>query len=150
MLVVKLDHAGQEKVRYKAVRIPTTETNCSAVRAEWQTPTITTETTTFATGDYLHEYFYTDRWYNVFALYSGETGALKGWYCNITRPTQCTSAEIRWTDLELDVWVDMDGDVVLLDEEAFEAIDLTTEEHAHCLQAVETIKDLSASGALPR
>ncbi len=150
MLVIKLDHAGRQKVCYEAQTLPTSMPNCIAVRAEWQTPTITTETTTFATGDILHEFFYSDRWYNVFALYAGGTKQLKGWYCNVTRPTEIDSAEIRWTDLELDIWVAADGTVTILDEEEFWAIDLNTQEREHCLQALKTLQLLAKSGNLPK
>jgi hypothetical protein len=147
---MKFDHTGQEKVRYLAQRLPATHPTTAAVRAVWQTPTIHTATTTFATGDILHETFYTDRWYNVFALYVGETGRLKGWYCNVTRPTEITPTEICWTDLALDVWVDPDGRVTVLDEDEFWAIPMSADERAHCLQALAVIKHEAATGGLPR
>ena len=34
--------------------------------------------TTFKRGDRFVEYFYTDRWYNVFAIYDRDDGAFKG------------------------------------------------------------------------
>lgn len=149
MIVVKLDSNGQEKVRYEAQRYSINEANCVAVRAEWQTPTIKTETTTFARGDFLHEFFYSDRWYNVFTLYAGETGMLKGWYCNVTRPTEITDTEIRWTDLELDVWVAPDGTVTVLDEAEFWEIALSEQDRQNCLDALTAIKELANSSRLP-
>ena len=41
----------------------------------------------FEKGDVFYEYYYFDRWYNVFQVYSA-TGTLKGWYCNVTKPAQ--------------------------------------------------------------
>src|SRR5262245_855309 len=43
---------------------------------------------TLRPGDRFVEWFYSDRWYNVFAVYNVGDGVFKGWYCNITRPAQ--------------------------------------------------------------
>ncbi|MEP7359812.1 MAG: DUF402 domain-containing protein, partial [Anaerolineales bacterium] len=43
---------------------------------------------TMATGDRFVETYYTDRWYNVFAIYAGDSGEFKGWYCNVSRPAE--------------------------------------------------------------
>ena len=40
----------------------------------------------FKKGDRFVEYYYSDRWYNIFAIYDRDDGQLKGWYCNIGKP----------------------------------------------------------------
>ena len=37
----------------------------------------------FKKGDRFVEHYYTDRWYNIFAIHDREDGKIKGWYCNI-------------------------------------------------------------------
>ncbi len=79
----------------------------------------------FSPGDIFTETFYTDRWYNVFEIVDAQQ-KLKGWYCNITRPSRITENEneneIEWDDLALDVWMDTQGAQQVLDEDEFEAL----------------------------
>jgi uncharacterized protein len=70
------------------------------------------------------EYFYADRWYNIFAVHDVSDDRLKGWYCNITRPAQLGESDIRNSDLALDVWVYPDGRTLTLDEDEFDALDI--------------------------
>jgi hypothetical protein len=95
-------------------------------------------------GDRFVETFYTDRGYNIFAVYASEDGRLKGWYCNITRPA-CIDTEgghIRAEDLALDLIVFPDGRSVALDEEEFAALPLPDAER---LQAQQAMADLRAA-----
>src|SRR5215211_3874224 len=73
----------------------------------------------FERGDLFIEFYYVDRWYNVFQIYSAN-GMLKGWYCNITRPAELHDGEIRFTDLALDLFAYPDGSSLPLDVEEFE------------------------------
>ena len=97
---------------------------------------------TFERGDIFTEWFYTDRWYNIFRIENGKTGALKGWYCNITRPATITENTIRADDLALDVIILPDGQFHLLDEDEFDALALTEIEKQAALDAVAQIRDL--------
>jgi protein associated with RNAse G/E len=104
---------------------------------------------TFRRGDVFTEWFYADRWYNVFRIADGQTGALKGWYCNITRPAQIAADSVRADDLALDVFVTPDGQVLLLDEDEFAALNLAADEQAAAMHAVETLRDLAGRCAEP-
>jgi hypothetical protein len=104
---------------------------------------------TFRRGDVFTEWFYADRWYNVFRIADGQTGALKGWYCNITRPAQITADSVRADDLALDVFVTPEGHIILLDEDEFNALNLVVEERTAALYAVETLRDLAARQTEP-
>lgn len=73
----------------------------------------------FEKNDLFVEFYYFDRWYNVFQIYS-DRGELKGWYCNITRPARLDGAELHFTDLALDLFVYPDGSALPLDVEEFE------------------------------
>ena len=91
-------------------------------------------------GDLFTEWFFADRWYNVFQIADGDTGALKGWYCNITRPAHLAPDAVSADDLQLDVYVSPNGSIVLLDEEEFDAIELPADERMEALRAVEAIR----------
>jgi protein associated with RNAse G/E len=104
----------------------------------------------FKRGDRLVETFYSDRWYNVFAVYDRDDGALKGWYCNVTRPATITDTAVSSDDLALDVWVSPDGAVTVLDEEEFAALELSDADRAMALDAVQQLLRLAESDLLPR
>ena len=103
----------------------------------------------FKRGDRLVETFYSDRWYNVFAVYDRDDGALKGWYCNVTRPATITGDAVSGDDLALDVWVSPDGAVTILDEDEFEALALNDGEREAARGALAQIVELAQSSRLP-
>lgn len=85
----------------------------------------------FERGDVFYEYYYFDRWYNVFQVYSA-AGDLKGWYCNVTAPAQVQDGELTFVDLALDLWVWPDARYLVLDEDEFE-------EHARTLYRADDV-----------
>lgn len=95
----------------------------------------------FRQGDIFTEWFYTDRWYNVFRVEDGRSGDLKGWYCNITRPATITTDSVWADDLALDLYVMPNGSVILLDEVEFDALNLPIGERIAALRAVESIRN---------
>lgn len=105
---------------------------------------------TFRRGDRMTEWFYTDRWYNVFRIEDVDDGRLKGWYCNIGRPAeQVDAATIAYDDLALDVFVAPDGAVLVLDEDEFAALVLPDADVVACWAAVEAIRAAAGAGAWP-
>ncbi len=64
------------------------------------------------------EYFWQDRWYNIFRL-AQPSGALRNYYCNITLPPVYEPRRLIYTDLELDLLVALDGSWQILDEDEF-------------------------------
>ena len=78
-------------------------------------------------NDRFVETFYTDKWYNIFEIYDRDDGALKGWYCNITKPAIIVDASISYVDLALDLWVSADGTRKVLDEDELEELGLDEE-----------------------
>lgn len=149
MDIVKLDATGNEKIRYQGELLPVEVPNGIALLARWTMRSFDTGYTTFATGDYLHEFFYTDRWYNIFALYDGRTNQLKGWYCNVTRPNIITADEVFWPDLALDVWVTPAGEATVLDEDEFEALGLNSAETQQARNALSELLHLAKTDQLP-
>ncbi len=150
MLIRKTDHLGREKTRYPGTII-SRDSHKIVLACEWPNlPVVSAYGVEFNPGDALIEHFYFDRWCNVMAIYGPRVHAaidpesLKGWYCNITRPTILRKeeagnpAEIEWQDLALDVWMSAQGDAQILDEDEFEAIkpDLSPMEVASALGAV--------------
>src|SRR5215207_1983551 len=78
----------------------------------------------FKTGDRFVEYYFTDRWYNIFAIYDRDDKTIKGWYCNVGRPAVFEDGVVSYVDLALDLWVSADGKQTILDEDEFEELKL--------------------------
>jgi uncharacterized protein len=107
---------------------------------------------TLGPGDQFIEEFYSDRWYNIFAVYDAADGAFKGWYCNITRPAEIgpnlagEGVLVRAVDLALDYFRKPDGTEYVLDEDEFAALKLPADEAATCRAALEELRALAAAG----
>ncbi|MEO8607235.1 MAG: DUF402 domain-containing protein [Chloroflexota bacterium] len=98
----------------------------------------------FKRGDLFIEWFFSDRWYNIFQVHEGDSDQIKGWYCNITRPAYITEEAISADDLELDVWIMPNGTMMLMDEKEFSELDLPTDERMAALRAIQTIRQDAA------
>lgn len=119
------------------------------LHARWDRDTIDIGFVTFELGDHLYEYFYTDRWYNIYELQAPD-GTLKGWYCNITRPALFYADMIESEDLELDLFVSPDRQHIhLLDEDEYAARGIAgydPDAHHAALAAVDELRDLAMRG----
>jgi hypothetical protein len=94
----------------------------------------------FRKGDTMTEWFFSDRWYNIFRLQDVDDGRLKGWYCNITRPAVIGDDLVYADDLALDVFVSPSGDLVLLDEDEFAALALDAADRQSAWAAVDALR----------
>jgi hypothetical protein len=91
-------------------------------------------------GDRFVEHYYTDRWYNIFAIYDRDNGKLKGWYCNVGQPAVIEDGVVSYVDLALDLWVSASGKQTVLDEDEFEKLDLNEELRAGALGGLNELK----------
>ena len=93
-------------------------------------------------GDRFVEYYYTDRWYNIFSVYGAIDGKIKGWYCNIGKPAVIEDGLVWYIDLALDLWVSVNGKMTVLDEDEFEELSLSEEVRAGALNGLAELKQL--------
>ncbi len=121
MLIRKLNPDGSERARYTAEVIARDAASVT-VRAAWTRPRLDLGYVVFEPGDTFVETFYADRWHNVFEI-TGASGALKGWYADLTRPARITDTQVDWEDLALDVWMSPRGALSVLDEDEFAALE---------------------------
>lgn len=141
--VHKLDSSGRVVVAYDAAvtaRVP------SGVQldARWERPDLALPYTTFQHGARFREWFYTNRWFNVFEIHD-RADALLGWYCNVAAPATMRGGVIACRDLYLDLWVAPDGDTLALDQDEFDAAaDLDASTRAAALAALDELRILVA------
>ncbi len=69
-------------------------------------------------GTMSYEYFWLDRWYNVFRFHE-PGGEFRLFYCNICMPPLLTDESLSYVDLDIDVVVGSDGKAATLDTEDF-------------------------------
>ena len=103
----------------------------------------------FKKGDRFIESYYTDRWYNIFVIHDRDDDTVKGWYCNIGLPAVIEDGIVWYVDLALDLWVSASGRQTVLDEDEFEALDLSEELRAGALRGLTELKSLFAGQRYP-
>ncbi|MFF4651025.1 DUF402 domain-containing protein [Streptomyces sp. NPDC001380] len=96
----------------------------------------------FERGDVFTEHYWRDRWYSVKEVRDGR-GALKGWYCDVTRPAAVRDGAVVVHDLDLDLWLPADRSAALrLDEDEFLASGLAERDPAAAARAREALDEL--------
>ncbi|MEL6308379.1 MAG: DUF402 domain-containing protein [Chloroflexota bacterium] len=148
-LVHKRDHAGKIVLSYPAERILKRTETMICLQAIFQQSTRDLGYVTLKTGDIFTEWFYTDRWYNIFQIEDVDDGALKGFYCNLTRPTIITAESVSADDLELDIFVKPDGTCLILDQDDYDALPLSADEKVQVDRALADIKQKVAARIAP-
>ncbi|CAL9628391.1 DUF402 domain-containing protein [Streptomyces sp. NPDC003781] len=139
---VALVKAGRTKIRYAATLLHDDGTRL-AVRAPWAGDGVRDfGFVRFEAGDVFTEYYWRDRWYAVKEVRSA-AGALKGWYCDVTRPAVLAGTELVVEDLDLDLWRSADGtDVRRLDEDEFAESGLADRDPGAAGAAVAALDEL--------
>jgi len=74
---------------------------------------------TIAGGTHSLEYYWLDRWYNVFR-FAHPNGELRNYYCNVNVPPTFDGEILSYVDLDLDILVEPDFSYQILDVEDFQ------------------------------
>ena len=107
---------------------------------------------TIALGTVSTEYYWLDRWYNVFR-FSDQGGKLKSFYCNVNQPPRLDGQVLSYIDLDIDVLVAPDLTYEILDLDDFEA---NAQAYAYpdnvqlsARRALKELTELIEAGAFP-
>lgn len=103
----------------------------------------------FRTGDRFVEYYFANRWYNIFTIHDREDDRVKGWYCNIGKPAVIEDGLVSYVDLALDLWVSANGTQTVLDEDEFEELKLSEDLRSNALNGLAELKDLFKNNKPP-
>lgn len=69
-------------------------------------------------GTISYEYYWLDRWFNVFKFMEPD-GAFRNFYCNVSMPPDFDGTTLSYVDLDIDIVVDEKGGYDILDEAEF-------------------------------
>lgn len=137
--VYKLNYLGEEELSYTG-EVLERGAHYVCVRAPFTFASRDLGYVSIRQGDIFTEWFYDDRWYNIFRLSDAASGELKGFYCNLTRPAHIAEDHVKADDLALDIFVKPDGGWLLLDEDEYEALPLSENDRAQVQRAVQQIQ----------
>jgi protein associated with RNAse G/E len=70
-------------------------------------------------GTRSYEYYWLDRWYNVFRFHEPDD-TFRNYYCNVGLPPKFGNGVLDYVDLDIDVVVTDTGDVHVLDRDDFD------------------------------
>lgn len=146
--VHKLDAHGHEVARYSG-RVLERGPAHAVLQANFARDSVALGAFILARGDRLVEWFYADRWYNVFAVYGAGDDHLRGWYCNVCRPARLGVNELWCEDLELDLVVSPDGHFQVLDEAKFAQLELPPDEVRQARRALAELRRLATERSGP-
>lgn len=138
--VHKLSPQGEELWRYEGI-VLSQDASSLTLEAHYDREGEDFHGLTLRRGDRFVETHYSDRWYNVFAVFDVDTGQLKGWYCNIVRPATLERGQVWSVDLALDLVVLPDGKWTTLDEDEFAALKMAPGERFQAMWALERLKE---------
>lgn len=146
--VQKKNPAGEVLIEYEGAEIRRDETSVT-LEALFTREDMPFMDVIFKKGDRFVEYFYLDRWYNIFTIYDRDDGRVKGWYCNVGMPAVIEDGIVSYVDLALDLWVSTDGKQTVLDEDEFELLELTGELRSKALNGLNAVRDFFLNNKPP-
>lgn len=147
--IIKLNTFQQETWRYNG-RVLEQDEHSVLVEARFNRSDLLFHNVPLRENDRFVERYYTDRWYNIFAIHDKDDDRLKGWYCNVTYPAEIESGRISYVDLALDLLVYPDGHYLILDENEFAELDLDEGTSVKARQALDRLISLAENGGLAR
>ena len=107
---------------------------------------------TIASGTHSLEYYWLDRWYNIFR-FAQPDGKLRNYYCNVNVPATFDGETLSYVDLDLDILVNPDFSYRILDVEDFErnakCYGYTIEVRAKAREALDELVTMIETQAFP-
>jgi len=113
-----LKHDGAEYRRWQA-RFARREESLIVLNAEFDSDVSHNLLGEIKRGTRTVEYYWLDRWYNVFRFLRDD-GSTRLFYCNINRPPRLEGNVLSYVDLEIDILAQADLSYQVLDVEEFE------------------------------
>jgi protein associated with RNAse G/E len=107
---------------------------------------------TISSGTRSIEYYWLDRWYNVFR-FSQPNGELRSYYCNVNVPPEFDGRTLKYVDLDIDILVEPDLTYRVVDLKDFELnaqrYNYSAQVQINAAQALTELIDLIEARAFP-
>lgn len=107
---------------------------------------------TIPSGTLSIEYYWLDRWYNIFRFHRPD-GKLRNYYCNVNVPPEFDGETLKYVDLDIDILVNSDFSYQILDLDEFERhanlYGYSEEIRANAMQAVLELEALIEHRSFP-
>ena len=105
-----------------------------------------------AVGTHSLEYYWLDRWYNIFR-FAEPNGSLRNFYCNVNVPPTLEGSVLTYVDLDLDILVAPDFSYQILDKDDFEdnakLYNYSAEVQSNAARALDELVNMIESRAFP-
>lgn len=147
IIVIKLNAKHEEVWRYSG-QILEQDDHSILIEARFNRDDLALHGLTLKRNDRFVERYYSNRWYNIYAVHDRDDDHLKNWYCNITRPAKIEPGRIAYVDLALDLLVFPDGRYLILDEDEFAELPIDEQTRVNARKALEELERLVAAGKL--
>jgi predicted RNA-binding protein associated with RNAse of E/G family len=141
VIVLKKNIKGEETWRYEG-KVLMSRLDAVLIEASFNRSDLPFHGITFREGDRFLEAYFTHQWFNIFEIHDCDDDHLKGWYCNVTFPSEIKEHEIGWRDLALDLLVYPDGKQLVLDEDEFAALAIDERTRQMARLALEKLKQI--------
>ena len=141
VILIKRDHTGREVWRYSGRQLLVAKAGM-LVEARFNRSDPPFHGLVFKQNDRFVELYLVDHWFNIYEIHDRDNDAIKGWYCNVTRPPLIQPGQIAYDDLALDLLVYPDGRQLVLDENEFEELELSLEDQDNARRGLERLKEI--------
>ena len=146
--IIKNDHLGREVWRYPG-KLLTRSRKGFLFEAHFNRDDFIFYGMPLKRNDLFLELYLLDKYFNIYQIYDRDSGALKGWYCNITKLISVKDNEITYDDLALDLLVFPDSRRLILDVDEFEALAIDADLKRKALQGMRELQTLFEGESLP-
>ncbi|MDO9546359.1 MAG: DUF402 domain-containing protein [Pelolinea sp.] len=141
MRIIKNDHSGKKVWEYDGEIIEQSE-SALLLKAVFNRSNVLFDGVLFREGDCFLELYPFNKWFNIYEIHDKDNDLVKGWYCNVTRPAQFSVDQISYDDLALDLLVYPDREMLLLDQDEFSELSLSSTEVINAKNGLHQLQNI--------
>lgn len=145
--LIKRNHLGVEVWRYPG-RLVRENARGVLVEAAFNRSDLPFHGLIFKQNDRFLELYLFNHWFNIYQIHDRDSGEVKCWYCNVTRSAEFCSNSIAYDDLALDLLVYPDGRQLVLDEDEFLSLNLSSTDAQQARSGLAQLQNILKNPAL--